>query len=271
MRWRYDVGRLMSTLEELLGTTSLPLPAVAEPSEERPHARAHVEPAATAVSTRAPARATEPLERRAPPTPPTPPPERRWPPRRPWLLAAAGVPAILVLAGLAIAGVFGGGDEGGAGESGGRPPRVSATIAVGRGPDGLTVDGGLLWVADQVDNVVRRVDVETNKPIGAPIPVGQNPDAVATFPQLGKQLVWVTTGPSGTVRRIDRASATTVGGPVGIGTNTIDAFVGKNGVYVSDKGADMVTRVDSATAKRTGGPVQVGEKPRGLVEAEGSV
>jgi hypothetical protein len=48
---------------------------------------------------------------------------------------------------------------------------VGATDHVGRGPDRLAVDGGVLCVTDQVEKVVRRVDVETNKPIGSPIPI----------------------------------------------------------------------------------------------------
>jgi YVTN family beta-propeller protein len=313
VRWRYDVERLMGTLEDLLGTTSLPPPGAAEPVEESPRAPAQAQPVGTAPATQPDVGGTEPWERRKP-MPPSPPPKGPRPPRPRWLLAAAGGAAAVILAGLALAGIFGGGgdDNGdtGAGDAAERAPRVSARINLGGGPDGLAVDGRVLWITDQVENVVRRVDMKTNKPIGEPIRVGQNPDGVAAergtvwvanvddgtvtrldasddatvMPMgrvnlggrpegiaLGKQLVWVTTGPDGSVRRIDRASATTVGGPVGVGTNTIDAFVGKDGVYVSDKGRNTVTRVDSASAEITGGPIPVGNKPRGLVEAEGSV
>jgi YVTN family beta-propeller protein len=258
LRWRYDVGRLMGTLEGLLGTGTLPLPAAAPPAEEDLPATAPSGPTATAVPTRS-AAATEQLERRDPPTTAPPLGGRPQRPRRPWLLAGIAGAAVLVLAGLAVAGVFGGSDEGNGGESGDGAPRVSATIPVGGGPDGMAVDGNVLWVTDQVENVVRRVNVKTNKTIGSPIPVGRNPDGVAaergtawvaniddgtvsrletvndgTVRQagkvflggrpegisLGKQLVWVTTGPQGTVARIDRAQATALNPPIGMGSNT---------------------------------------------------
>jgi DNA-binding beta-propeller fold protein YncE len=307
LRWRYDVGRLMGTLEELLGTVSMPLPAGAKAIEERQQAPARVEPAATSSATRTDTRVSEPLERREEPAPLPPLPKGPQPPRRRWLLAAAGGAAVLLLAGLAIAGVFGGGNDDGGG-GGERAPRVSATIPVGGGPDGLAVDGDVVWVTDQEQNVVRRVDVETNKPIGEPIPVGKNPDGVAaengiawvanvddgtvsrletsddgTVRQagtvtlgggtegiaLGEQLVWVTTGLHGSVGRIDRAEATALT-PIGIGRNTVDVFVGKHGVFVSDKFGNKVTHL-SATAVKLGDPTPVGNRPRGLVEAKGSV
>lgn len=309
LRWRYDVGRLMGTLEEVLETAAVTVPPSDKAIEEPPRAPAQVEPVATAPATQTDAGVTEPLERREP-APPRPPTEGPRSSRRRWLPAAVAGAAVLVLAGLAIAGVFGGGDGGDGGEGGGGPPRVSDTIDVGAGPDGLAVDAGVVWVTDQVENVVRRVDVATDKTIGKPIPVGQNPDGVAveggtawvaniddgtvsrletsedgtvtqrgTVPlggrpegiALGKQLVWVTTGSDGSVRRIDRASATAVSGPLGIGRNTIDVFVGEHGVFVSDKAEDTVTHIDSATAEVSRAPTPVGNQPRGLVEAEGSV
>ena len=125
-----------------------------------------------------------------------------------------------------------------------------ATIPVGGSPDGMAADGGLIWVTDQVQNVVKRVDAATNKRSGPAIPVGRNPDGVAAedgviwvasldsgtltrleasddgsvtrtgtvdLPgepegvSLGEQLVWVTNGSGGTVARIDRAEATAIG------------------------------------------------------------
>jgi DNA-binding beta-propeller fold protein YncE len=316
LRWRYDVGRLMGTLEELLETAAVHVPAGAKATEEPSRAPAPVEPVATVPAAQADAGVVEPAERGERPEQPPVVAKGQRPSRRGWLLAAAGAAAALLLAGLAIAGVFGGGDEadggggGGGGGAGGGAPRVSATIPLGGGPDGLAVDGDEVWVTDQEKDVVRRVDVGSNQPTGEPIPVGQNPDGVAAEdgtawvaniddgtvtrlntsddgavtnegtvtlggqPEgiaLGKQLVWVTTGPEGTVRRIDRAQATALNPPIDIGSNTIDAFVGKDGVYVSDKAANTVTLVDSDSAEVSAGPIQVGNTPRGLVEGEGSV
>ena len=310
LRWRYDIGRLMGTLEDVLGTVTMAVPAGAEGAAERPTVAARVEPE-PAPPTPTDAPVTEPPERREPPAPP-PPAESRPPSRPPWRLGAIGAAAaVVLLAGLLIAGVFGGGDEGDRGGNGGGPPRVSATFDVGSGPDGLAVDGDVLWVTDQVENVVRRVDVETNEQIGPPIDVGQNPDGVAaeggtawvaniddgtvtrlntgddgTVAQtgtvslggdpegiaLGKQLVWVTTGTQGNVRRIDRAQATPLNPPIPVGRNTIDVLIGTHDrVFVSDKFDHTVTRIDSRTADELGEPTRVGNRPRGLAEAAGSI
>jgi YVTN family beta-propeller protein len=315
LRWRYDVGRLVDALAGLLSDTQAPLPEAGERAEGSRRPPGQGETAATVVAepTDAP-----PSERPAPgrrfarsgEAAPHPPDSRAPPPTRRWLPIAAGA-ALVALVGVAIALLAGGGDDGnGQGGDGGQGPRVSATITVGGSPDGMAVDGDLLWVTDQEKNVVRRVDTATNDPVGRPIPVGSNPDGVAAEDgivwvasldagtltrlqlsddgsiarrgtvdlegqpegvSLGKQLVWVTTGPRGAVARIDRASATAVGAPIDLGLNTVGVFVGEDTVYVSDKAQNSVTRLDPATAAIRGGPVGVGKRPRGLVEAEGSV
>jgi YVTN family beta-propeller protein len=324
LRWRYDVGRLTDALAGLLSDTQAPLPEAGERAEESRRPAGQGETAATVVAEPADAPPSEPTD--APPSerPPTgkrfarsgetaphPPDSRAPPPTRRWLPIAAGA-ALVALVGVAIALLAGGGggdDGGGQGDDGAQGPRVIATIPVGGSPDGMAVDGNLLWVTDQERNVLRRVNTASNKPSGPPIPVGRNPDGVAAedgivwvasldsgtltrfhasddgsvtrtgtvdLPgepegvSLGKQLVWVTTGPGGTVARIDRADATAIGS-IDIGLNTVGVFVGEDNVYVSDKAQNSVTRIDPVTAVIRGGPTRVGKRPRGLVEAEGSV
>ncbi len=314
--WRYDVGRLMDALEQLLAVGPDALQAAGEPIEEARGPTARVESAPTVVADQTEAPATErPAHSkrfaRSEATAARPPPSRGTRPTRWKLLAATGAAIALALVALALAGVFGGGDDGtGGGDDAGRGPQVSATVRLGGAPDGMAVDGGFVWVSDQEENVVRRVDTATNDPVGPAIPVGQNPDGVAAEdgtvwvaslddgrvtrlvtsgdgtitetgtvnldgqPEgvaLGKQLVWVTTGPTGAVARLDRASATAVGDPIDIGLNAVGVFVGKDTVYVSDKAQNTVARLDPATAKALGEPIRVGKRPRGLVEAAGSV
>jgi YVTN family beta-propeller protein len=317
LRWRYDVGRLVDALAGLLSDTEAPLPEAGDRAEGSRRPPGQGETAATVVAepTDAP-----PSERPAPrkrfarsgEPAPHPPDSRAPPPTRRWVPIAAGA-AVVALVGVAIALLAGGGggDDGGGGQGndGAQGPRVSATIPVGGSPDGMAVDGDLIWVTDQEKNAVRRVNAATNKPSGPPIPVGRNPDGVAAedgiiwvasldagtltrleasddgsvtrtgtvgLPgepegvSLGKQLVWVTTGSRGTVARIDRADATAIGS-IDIGLNTVGVFVGENNVYVSDKAQNSVTRLDPATAVIRGEPTRVGKRPRGLVEAEGSV
>jgi YVTN family beta-propeller protein len=273
------------------------------PSPDRP---------ATPITTPLQAPPTQPPA--TPPLPPAAPGQPAAPPRRRRLALLIALP-VLVVAGVLSAIVLGGGsgDESGGGGGGGGDgssgPRVAETIKLGGGPDGMAIDGNVLWVTDQEKNVVRRVDVETNKRIGRAIPVGNNPDGIVpdgdkvwvaniddgTVSQLqesgdgtvtekktvtvgglpeglalGDEWLWVTTGTNGKVARVDRASATALD-PIDIGKNTVGVLVTEDTVFVSDKGTDEVTRLDPDTAEISGTPSKVGGKPRGLVEADGSV
>jgi len=233
----------------------------------------------------------------------------------------------LIVAGLAAAGVFsGGGEEGGKAaqstpaatqaatnepEPTAQPsqPAVTASIKVGKGPDGISVaDDGTVWVSDSKDGTLARIDPKTNKLDGTPVEVGKQPDGiagakkvtwvaasgddlvrrvesnpdpvvVASIPvgkapegiSLGKQLVWVTNSGDGTVNRIDRASATLVGSPIGVGKNPIGVNVGADHVWIANHDDATVSRIDSATAEVDGSPIKVGKGPRGVVEGLGSV
>ena len=222
--------------------------------------------------------------------------------------------ALLIGAVVALAGILGGGDEEGEGtpaadrERQGGTPRVIASIPVGGAPDGVAVEGNDVWFVDAERNVLKRVDVRTNKPVGKPVRVGRNPDGVTLGggsawvtnaddgtvsrvlleggpvavagvevggkPEgisLGKQLVWVVTGPAGTVNRLDRASATAVGAPIGAGADMIDVFVGDASVWATDQRGGRLFRIDTSDATLIGAPIAVGARPRGVVEARGSV
>jgi YVTN family beta-propeller protein len=241
---------------------------------------------------------------------PEPEPERTPPRRRTalggWL--AALLAAGLVAAVLAATGVLGGGGDGEDRPAG--PPRPVASIAVGAGPDGITVDdAGSVWVANARDDTLTRIDADSGEVVGEPIPAGDDPDGVAaekgvvwvasakedralrfeatedavvpggTIPvgdlpegiSLGRQLAWVANIRSGTVNRIDRASPAVVGAPIGVGSRPTGIFVGANSVWVTNNGDDTVTRIDSVTAEAIGAPIAVGDRPRGVVEADGSV
>ena len=75
---------------------------------------------------------------------------------------------------------------------------VDATIPVGHGPIAIAVGEGAAWVVDSLDDAVVRIDPETNSPTSR-IPVGRYPSAVA----VGAGSVWVANRHDGTVSRID--------------------------------------------------------------------
>jgi YVTN family beta-propeller protein len=74
------------------------------------------------------------------------------------------------------------------------------SLAVGRGPSGITFGGGYIWVADTDDDAVTRIDPRTN--VTTTIKVGRSPVAVA----FGDDAVWVANGDGHSVSRIDSGS-----------------------------------------------------------------
>ena len=74
---------------------------------------------------------------------------------------------------------------------------VVRSISVGRSPRGIAVGDGVVWVANEDDDVVTRIDAESYS--ATTIPVGDEPSAVA----IGAGAVWVVNSGDATVSRID--------------------------------------------------------------------
>ena len=260
----------------------------------------------------------------APPAAPPPAPPGERPGRRAGPIVVAAVLVLGAVGGvLAAAGIFSGDGENGSSTAGdgsptasdrpenkppkNRPPRAVATIPAGDGPDGIAVDGNVVWVSNSRGNTLTRLDPESNEAIGEPVPVGRNPDEVEAADgvvwvantddgtvtrleadpepgastvvrvgagpegvSLGQQLVWVTNGDSDSVSRIDRASATTVGAPIAVENKPIGIFVGKDNVWVTNSFAGTVTRIDPSTAAIKGPAIPVAKNIRGVIERLGS-
>jgi serine/threonine protein kinase/DNA-binding beta-propeller fold protein YncE len=256
----------------------------------------------------------------APPaaSPPAPPAER--PRRRAAPLVVAGILALGAVAGiLAAAGIFSGDGENESPPAGdgataadgdeprNTPPRAVATIPAGDGPDGIAVDGDVVWVSNSRGNTLTRLDPESNEAVGDPVPVGRNPDEVEAAEgvvwvantddgtvtrleadpdpgaqtaiqvgagpegvSLGQQLVWVSNGDSDNVSRIDRASATTVGSPIPVGNKPIGIFAGKDNIWVTNSFSGTVTRIDPSTATIKGPAIPVAKNIRAVIERLGS-
>ena len=186
-------------------------------------------------------------------------------------------------------------------------PKVVDTIAVGDGPDGVTVDGGTVFVSHARDGTLIELNARSGNVKGDPVPVGASPDQIAagkgavwvvdsngnqvqrlqTTPQLqatatipvgydaqaislGPQLVWVANTGDDTVQRIDRAAAAPVGDPIGVGDHPIGIFVGSK-VWVTNFRDGTLSKIDVATAQVEGPPLKVGEGARGVTEGMGSV
>jgi DNA-binding beta-propeller fold protein YncE len=275
LRWRYDVGRLMNALEELLAVahdarrpTSKPMEGATGPAAQGEPAPIVVADPTEAAPTERPAHSKRFARSEATAARPPPsggPRSTRWK-----LLVAAGAAIALALGALAFAGVFGDADDGTGGrDDGGQGPQVSATVKVGGGPDGMAVDGGFLWVSDQDENVLRRVDTATNERVGAPIPVGQNPDGVAAEDGT----VWVASLDAGTVTRLETSGDGTV-----TNTSTINldgqpegVALGKQLVWVTTGPTGAVARLDRASPTVLGEPIDIGLNAVGVFVGEDTV
>ena len=83
-----------------------------------------------------------------------------------------------------------------------RPPKAVATIDVGKGPDGIAVAAGKVFVANQRGDDAAVVDADTNELTGEPLDVGARPDGVVA----NKGVVWVA-APGPTPRGASRTRA----------------------------------------------------------------
>ncbi|MET0771109.1 MAG: protein kinase [Solirubrobacteraceae bacterium] len=303
----------------------------AKPAVRAPDTPAPRTPPPSGVSTASPnagASAHSPLSSaEAPAAKPKPAGPAGWPKgRRVALLVALPIllVAALAVAALGAAGVFGGDDDdavagGGpqatvtatktaeAGQQGAGQPKVTATIPVGDGPDGITADGDTVFVSHAREGTLQAIDAKTDELSGDAVEVGSNPDQIAagkgtvwvvdassdqlqrlqsdpellptaTIPvgadaqgiSLGPQLAWVANTGDDTVQRVDRASATAVGDPIGVGDHPIGIFVGSK-VWVTNFSDGTLTQIDIATAQVEGDPLPVGEGARGVFEGLGAV
>ena len=80
-----------------------------------------------------------------------------------------------------------------------RRARSLGTTKVGRDPRQLAFGNGFVWVTNNDDNSVTRLDPQTGRVVGAPIPVGQRPLGVAS----GAGAVWVANHGDHTITRIN--------------------------------------------------------------------
>ena len=117
---------------------------------------------------------------------------------------------------------------------------TDAPIPVGRGPAGVTVADGLVWVANSRGGTVSKVDPSIHAVLGDPIEVGGRPGGI----DAGTTAVWVASAAEDTVTRIDLDSGKPVGGPIRVGEGPGAVAVGSDAVWVADNGEDAVTRIE---------------------------
>ena len=136
-------------------------------------------------------------------------------------------------------------------------------VHVGAGPGRIVAGFGSLWVVDDLDNTISRIDV-ANGDVET-IPVDADPTAIA----VAGGFVWVACTGTRSVDRIDpRADKLTQRTPVGFGSSAI--AVSPGALWVTDRLDDRVTEIDSTTGmvRRTLG---AGPTPSDIVYGFGAL
>jgi streptogramin lyase len=118
--------------------------------------------------------------------------------------------------------------------------RVDSSIPVGRGPAGVTVAHGLVWVANSRSDTVTKADPSIHAVIGDPIEVGGRPGGI----DAGNTTVWVASAAEDAVTRIDLESGERTGAPIQVGSEPGAVAVGETAVWVADNGEGAVTRIE---------------------------
>ena len=117
---------------------------------------------------------------------------------------------------------------------------VDPAIPVGRGPAGVTVANGLVWVANSRGDTVTKVDPSIHSVLGDPIEVGGRPGGI----DAGTSTVWVASAAEDAVTRIDLASGERDGAPIQVGSEPGAVAVGAGAVWVADNGDGAITRIE---------------------------
>lgn len=180
------------------------------------------------------------------------------------------IPAALLAASALAAAGCGGGDAGGgrttltARHVAAAPLPVGAPVRVGPNPTAVAVDGPTVWVADNADGTVVRLDAATGRRLPGRARVGAGPVAVAA--RAG--VAWVASGDGAVVRLDPRTGART-----GAAARVLDpggAALGGGALWVTSRAGDAVVRLDPATGERRGRPIRVGRGPTDVVVRDGT-
>jgi peptide/nickel transport system substrate-binding protein len=115
-------------------------------------------------------------------------------------------------------------------------------IRVGRGPDAVAVGAGAVWVADELDDAVTRIDPVRRNAVTT-VAVGSAPSAVA----VGAGAVWVANRLDGTVSRID-PRANRVVATIAVGGAPAGLSVSGDRVWVTAASAPEPTALGGGSA-----------------------
>jgi serine/threonine-protein kinase len=132
---------------------------------------------------------------------------------------------------------------------------------VGYKPAGLAIGVGGVFVANEGDGTLRRIEPVKAKLDSQKAVIGGGPSAVA----VGADGAWVTSRNTNMLTRVDPRTMQVVARiPVGRGPNAVAIGNNDYSVWVSNELDNTVTRIDPNTNAAKGPPYKVGLHPRAL-------
>jgi YVTN family beta-propeller protein len=143
--------------------------------------------------------------------------------------------------------------------------RVVATIVAGNTPSAIAYGSRSVWVANERDSRVSRINPETNgRTFGPDLSVGLSPTGVT----VGGGAVWVADTGDDQVTRINPGSNSVTS--FAVGRAPVGIAYGVGAVWVANSGNGTVSRIDPTTSKVVA-TIHVGNSPRGIVVGAGKV
>jgi YVTN family beta-propeller protein len=139
------------------------------------------------------------------------------------------------------------------------------SVSLGNSPSAIATGAGGVWVTDDVDNTVARIDPASANAVTATTPVGRGPSAVAT----GAGAVWVVNTQDNTVVRLDPRTAV-VTDTIRVGRRPTGVAVGEGAVWVANSLSGTVSRIDPQD-REVEATIATGQAPQSLTVAHGVV
>jgi YVTN family beta-propeller protein len=138
-------------------------------------------------------------------------------------------------------------------------------IPVGNGPVGVAVGLGSVWVANQLDDTLTRIN-QADGTVRGTIPLASAPDAVI----VADHAVWVATDATNSVIRVTpRPPYGEEGVPVG-GDGPVALAAEGTSIWAANQSSDTVSRIDAQRGFVTG-TVPVGRSPSAIAVSDGSI
>jgi YVTN family beta-propeller protein len=141
--------------------------------------------------------------------------------------------------------------------------QLSPPIQLSSGLTGIAFDGVSIWVANENEDSLVRIDPKTRS-VEDDIPVGQKPEAVAA----DRGGVWVANTLSRTVMRLDRNGRRLYTTPLRSGPTAL--ALGADAVWAASRLGATVTRLDRATGN-VEATIDVATAPNGIAAGAGAV